>query len=71
VSLPRSAAKAINIGTHIEFEVTQGGRTLLKHTIPSSLAEREYTLRRQIMDARRIVEAAAGMRLDPWEMPPE
>jgi hypothetical protein len=63
-------ARTPNSGSQIEFEVTQSDRTLLKHTIPSSLANKDYTLRSQIMAARRLVEEL-GIRLDPWEMPSE
>jgi hypothetical protein len=67
---PRACdVKTVNVGTRIEYEVSDGKRTLVKGSIPSEdLAQKDYNLRNTIMRARRDVEAQ-GYKLVAWEMP--
>ncbi len=61
-------AQTVNFGSRIEFEVSDNGKRVLKNSIPSDLAHKDYNLRTQIIAARRVIEEQ-GRRLDPWEMP--
>jgi len=58
----------VNYGNQINFEARDGTKTLVKGSIASGLAQKDYNLRIQIMRARRDVEAQGG-KLDAWEMP--
>jgi hypothetical protein len=61
-------ARSVNYDSQIEFEVSDGTKTVLKRTIPSEFAHKDYNLRTQIVGARRAIEAH-GVTLAPWEMP--
>jgi hypothetical protein len=61
-------ARPVNYDSQIEFEVSDGAKTVLKRTIPSDFAHKDYNLRTQIMGARRVIEEK-GVKLVPWEMP--
>ena len=61
-------AEWVNYGNQITFEVRDGTKTLVKGSVASGPAQKDYNLRTQITRARRDVEAQDG-KLDPWEMP--
>jgi len=61
-------AATVGFGTRVEFEVTNGKKTIVKGSIPPDLAQKDYNLRNEILRYRRAVEAQ-GMKLDGWEMP--
>ena len=59
-------AMTVNFASRIEFEVTNGTKSIVRRRIPSDLAQKD--LRSEIMRARQDVQDL-GYNLDAWEMP--
>src|SRR5262249_30454215 len=63
-------ATTVNFDSRIEFEVTDGTKSIVRRRIPSDLAQKDYNLRSEIMRARQDVQDL-GYELAAWEMPSE
>src|SRR5262245_6804801 len=62
----RCVAITVNFASRLEFEVTNGTKSIVRRRIPSDLAQKD--LRSEIMRARQDVQDL-GYNLDAWEMP--
>jgi len=64
----RCVATTVNFASRVEFEVTNGTKSIVRRRIPSDLAQKDYNLRSEIMRARQDVQDL-GYELHTWEMP--